>query len=952
MSRGAKLVLGLVVFWLAAWSAWVIARGVTSKSRGDLPTFHDPEGYRETAELYLRHGWLQYDADRQRISLDPEKVGTPIEELYLRSHLARDVRDFNEGERSIFSIENQQIFGIDPSRHRIALPFSETRSWLGALTYRPTPTRLAELRGGGTAIQFYGPTRDLRAYEDPPEVTLRAGGDDGTTGDAANQRARRVEKVKLSGRGGVFLGTANRAGDALIFTNRSQTAGVTVSVSGDEIPRGHLRRLDSGDLLKLRWPLGSRGSQYALLWTSVLGAAPPISVHRPINGRARRIPASPDPPIAANILSGLDSALGREPSADLPAPLPEAERFDLALSLDSSLQADIQRELEAYTAKLRGPNEAPFRAAVTVMDANNGELLALASTPTAATLGDWGDGDRSRERWLRNHNFSRLPIGSVAKVPFAAAILDASPFLADLKIRGYGPSQFEQLLGIALEPPLEDHAIGGGEDGWIDFEEFLEHSSNKYGAALLTLAAAVDETGQQLLPPAADPDIPETLDPEERFALGGTVYDRRPRLRLALEPFSAAEIAKKPERARLARTDKAITLEHLPMATSLWKLFDLPYTTKPRSERWPAGAGDDLIDTSIWRPVLTHLYGEELPRTSTFRGASPERENLALNLIEDYRRKVLSLVLGGGESTWTMPRIASVFARLATGKKIEPRLVHALTPHGEDESASEGSNATRARTANGKTKAAPLPPLPLEPRLRQRFVDALTRVAGPNGTASALAPRLRALDQKMAARGKVLGFFSKTGSPDNERYVSDRLARALDALIRTRALTLDGSDRIVYRDAGPVDAERTEEGRPSRSRLALEANTADRALLRRYSATVGQVIQACDTWNDSRPEDRKQFERRNGRLVRSLRRTPYDRVGAAYVFTIGVWDGAARRASASGGIPNVDVVAHSPERALTVAIVIEEQGKEPTIAVPFAERLLREILPEALDNGW
>ncbi|HEV7670039.1 MAG TPA: hypothetical protein VGS22_16080 [Thermoanaerobaculia bacterium] len=934
--RAALAVLGLIGIWLVAWCGRVVYLGMTRGTT--LPAYHDPEGYRETAELYTHHGWLRYEPTTRTIELDPKYRGTPIEELYLRSHLAGDVADFNAGERAIFSVENDQIFGLDPSRHRIALPFSESRSWTGALTYRPTKTRIAELRGGGTAIELVGPTTPLRGMENPPEIILRSGSDDGAKGNAPGAahaaRAVRAEKVKLTGRGGAFLGTVNRIGDALLFNHRSQAAGVEVSVSGDEVRQGTHARLDSGDLLKLRWRLGSRGSQYALLWSSVLGEAPPISVYRPINGRFRRIPERPDPPFAGDVLAAIDTALHRPPGE---APVVGSERFDLALTLDSGLEAEVQRQLEAYAQGLRGRTGAPFRAAVTVMDATNGELLALASYPTAEQLGSYGDGDRSRERWLRNHNFSRLPIGSVAKIPFAAAILDRAPFLAGLRIRGYAEGKFTQLLGLALDPPLEDHAIGGGEDGWIDFDEFIQHSSNKYGATLLTLATGVDEAGPGLLPPAGDPDVPDQLDPEERFAIGGEIYDRRPGLNL---PIVANRNAKDPELARLAACGRIITLEHRDFAASLRRLFDVPFTTKHSATRWPAGDGDDLIDTSIWRPVLTQLYGDQLPRETTFRGASPERENLALNLIDDYRREYLSLVLGGGESTWTMPRIASVFSRLVTGKRIEPRLVRRVHPEGEEPAAATAGDKSKEKLAD----------LDLRPETRQRIADAMTLVAGPGGTASALSPQLRALDRRLAARGEVLGFFSKTGSPDNSTYVSTSLARALDTLIARRALTLDAADRIVYRDSGPVDADRTEEGRATRSLEALQANPGDLQVLRRYGVGPRSIIQACDTWNDSRPEDRVQFERRGGRLVRALRRREIEAVGAAYVFTIGAWDAAARRGEAEP--PRVDVVGHSPKRALTVAIIIEGQGKGPTIAVPFAGKLIQEVLVDALDTGW
>ena len=99
MTRSARVVSALVLFWLLAWGIKVVRLNWTRDEK--IPAYHDPEGYRETATLYLHHGWLRYEAAKKQIELDPKYLGTPIEELYLRSNLARDVADFNAGERAI-----------------------------------------------------------------------------------------------------------------------------------------------------------------------------------------------------------------------------------------------------------------------------------------------------------------------------------------------------------------------------------------------------------------------------------------------------------------------------------------------------------------------------------------------------------------------------------------------------------------------------------------------------------------------------------------------------------------------------------------------------------------------------------------------------------------------------------------------------------------------------------
>src|SRR5579862_2631943 len=147
-----------------------------------------------------------------------------------------------------------------------------------------------------------------------------------------------------------------------------------------------------------------------------------------------------------------------------------------------------------------------------------------------------------------------------------AAILQRAPYLANLTLPAYGETEFDELLGISLSPPLRDHPVSGGRSGVIDLERYLEKSSNKYAATLLTLATAA-EPGS-LRPPPATAQVPDTLPASERFALAGKVWDRRPAVRL---PLTAD-----PEHPGLAQCGLITTLEHEPHALALGELFGVP----------------------------------------------------------------------------------------------------------------------------------------------------------------------------------------------------------------------------------------------------------------------------------------------------------------------------------------------------------------------------------------
>lgn len=945
MRTARWLALAIFIPWLALWT-WRVAVGINNPLAPPSNPIHSAEGYLDTVDLFLRHDWLVFEQDANEGRVVPTfEDDSPMADFYRSSYLERDVEDFNNGDLSVFRVDNGQILSIDPNRHNIVLPFSEVRSWPGLLTYRPESGRSGELRGDGVVIDLSGPTQDIRSRERLPEIVVPPMRVAAAPKESEELRER-GEVVNISGQGGAFFGKAHLIGGSILFNNRGYARGTSVSISGESVPPGNRSRLDSGDLLKLRWRRGGRGpSQYALLWGSILGEAPVISAYRAVNGRWRRTPEIPEPRFAGNVIGALNGAFRRRTSGDRYV-IPEhrqAEELDLALTLDSQLHNDVQRHLRAYAMSLHDQNEIPFRAAVTVMDATSGELLALASYPTEKDLETWEEGTAAKERLLRNHNFSRLPIGSVAKVMLAAAILEETPALADLKIREYPGGKIDRLLDIDLDPPMEDHSIPSG-DGWIDFEEFVEKSSNKYAATLLTLATGTE--GGTLRPPLADPDVPEELPVQEQFQIGGQGWELRPNLRLPVVRNTRRPKPGEPPPAPAA-CGRITTLEFAPYAARLRQIFGLEIsrkTVRMESGRLPRrvpGEGDDLLDTSIWLPVLEHLYGgrDAIPPDHSFYSASPERENLAYNLMDSYRQQYLSVVLGGGSSTWTMPRVCEIFSRLVTGRQVEANLVRRIRLW-------DGTDIEPSRNRN-------LPPLDMKPGVRRRLVDAMTLVAGPGGTASALRPTLAEIDRRLEQKGKALGFFSKTGSPNNLTFVPSITARAVNALIAKGALRLDSSNRIVYRDSGPVDAERPEDTGRVPSLDALNANSGDMAILRRYGINPRFVIQICDTWNDSRPEDRIQFETRQGKLVRLIRTNEIKSIGGAYAFTMGIYGNSARQAPlVPGSLPRIDVIGHRPERALTVSILVETQGNGPTIAVPFARTLIREVLANALEDGW
>jgi hypothetical protein len=321
-------------------------------------------------KLFLRHDWLVYDPVSSEIALSDSILAhqdryRAVIDYYRESYLAADVQAFNLGDKSVFRVENGRIRSFDVSRHNILLPFADQRRWRGVLTYRPEGSRGVELSGGGVLLELREPKSSLSTRNRAPQVVeVQETADVGPRVD--------TDLAVVTGQGGSLIGKAHLIGEYLIFNNRSPDAGTSVAVSGEPVLQGNRARIDGGDLLKLTWRFGGR-TQYGLLWNTDLGDAPVISSNAFLNGRQSRLEAANAPGLTGDVVRALDRTVDRENRSN--------RRFDLALSLDARIHEVVQRELETYSARFYDGREAPFRGAVTVMDASTGDLLALASYP-------------------------------------------------------------------------------------------------------------------------------------------------------------------------------------------------------------------------------------------------------------------------------------------------------------------------------------------------------------------------------------------------------------------------------------------------------------------------------------------------------------------------------------------------------------------------------------------
>lgn len=172
----------------------------------------------------------------------------------------------------------------------------------------------------------------------------------------------------------------------------------------------------------------------------------------------------------------------REPSLASAAKRLEAPGMagDVDSSIRYTLHVAMQDILDSHLAKTKntpGKREKTVRAGVLLMDGITGEIHAAATHP----IGQQDVGTDGQSNWLsKNWNFERLPVGSTAKIPFAAAIVDANTAL--LK-QGPRPGLKPKYCGGVQN--CKDRAV---EQLGLNFTDFIALSSNGHALWLLDQA--------------------------------------------------------------------------------------------------------------------------------------------------------------------------------------------------------------------------------------------------------------------------------------------------------------------------------------------------------------------------------------------------------------------------------------------------------------------------------
>ncbi|HVZ30756.1 MAG TPA: hypothetical protein VG839_10210 [Asticcacaulis sp.] len=401
---------------------------------------------------------------------------------------------------------------------------------------------------------------------------------------------------------------------------------------------------------------------------------------------------------------------------------------DICTTLQRPVQANAERLLRQVAHELVGA-PASFRAGATFMDGETGEVVALASYPFYPS--DLKDNERSYpwlQNWLsENSNFTRLPVGSTAKIPFSVAILQQWPVLADMRVDNNGGDRFDRILGVD-HPISDDDAIANPQQ--MDFAHFIPMSSNKFARTLMMLGLADAGTDYSKgLSSGRKPGRMANGEPAwDGYTLSGGMHTNLAPSLSGGDGFAAA------------------------WRDNLWNFFCAePTDFDRRKQTEQIGACHtrdefpsfwfDTGDFDNYRALGPMVFNPPELHYDEFEGQKS---------VDRY----LMTVLGGADSTWSTIHLAQTYSRIFTNCAVTARFIKAA-----DRNPSCNLGINQANVA----------------RVKSGMKDT---IAYSGGTAYSLNGTVASFD----TGGDLYTFYAKTGTPNPpiERYYNGLRAAIAD----------------------------------------------------------------------------------------------------------------------------------------------------------------------------
>lgn len=864
--------IGLALLLASVMAAPMIlsAEGRSLVSENDL---YPSTGYNAIVDkLFIANQWVAGErAEDEGLQIVRLQQSAPLAARHFarRSSLLEDLRNPN-----IWRFNGRDLDRIDPWAHRQPGPFAAVKIWRGDVLFA---------RAEADAVS-------LENVDSHARVTLLANRADGA----------KIVAVDPFGRVDIAA-----EGTDIVFSRYGQVA--ALRLIGETI----VLRVPSGSGVEVRIrgrlvkPRGAATLAYGVVGPQdeisfSLPAENIVSVWRPSSAdhaisRFRPGRDRLQHPDLASFADGLTSAMDTAvQTADARGRLKDR---DVDTTLDEGLHSVFQQGLaESICTFRRGRGVADcahgalskptFRAAATVMNTLSGEVLAIASYPANRAQLDarqraLSSGDRLVER---NHNFTTLPIGSAAKPPFTAAILDNNPEFTTLVLHGSGgQSRFGSLLGVSFVYDGADPSKAGideearGEP--MDFDRFLVKSSNRYATALLLLASSST--------PHADGTI--STGPRESFDLDA----RQARRVMPVMPFQTNMVST--GAFLTGRPDEGLTA--LPWVKSMGRMFDIAFASKVEGEGSPVDTED--YDVRPWRNLFGCRDTVECRRMwptvqrRAFVQVSPERENFGLNNVQSVRNDYVMLILGNGRSRWTTLKLAEAYSRIVLNRTISATFIPGPEPQQEPLFAKTSDEA------------------------RKTLVRQLERVA-LEGTARGLRQSsvFKAAEVRARSRGELIRVFAKTGTPTVSETASDNALTALNEALQV------GRRLLIWREADKAIAINAPVGTSAIQFLKTDALAA--RLLVRNNLSAEDFVRAVRLMNGLSSADRTarfEFDANSGQLrgIKPTATEPHN--GSVIAFVVGRY--------CPGDLPE------APIAALSVVVNVQQKDGDNNLGLRF-----------------
>ncbi|HSE18104.1 MAG TPA: FtsW/RodA/SpoVE family cell cycle protein [Pyrinomonadaceae bacterium] len=372
----------------------------------------------------------------------------------------------------------------------------------------------------------------------------------------------------------------------------------------------------------------------------------------------------------------------------------------LTLSLDSALhEAAIDfvtaKGLQLHNTSLSStrpgkPNEPeylnrlPKRVALSVIDLTNGRTLALGGWPRMSSRRQWvqssvtvGDSetmfwlptsqwlDREAPRGLRNRyvgerNFERvLVMGSSTKPIWAAAVLKTHPNLSkDLRVRG-SKGEENSAFGIVLSNKAWE--LNSHSTNWIDFDEYLKTSDNRFHIRLGLLGLASSAQGQ-IKSGGKSPSVDESLSG------GSTPWGMYPDFISPIQVLTKSghleiDSLGKPPNSGLANSE---------LAKNLRGMFSIGVTRGPNTSK---RAGEFGPRRSFWTKDEANDYAATANSdVSVFDAISPQAPDFQFDQLTTPR-DFISMLLGGSYNSWSNVDVAAAFGTCLLGRPVVAHIV-------------------------------------------------------------------------------------------------------------------------------------------------------------------------------------------------------------------------------------------------------------------------------------